>query len=244
MERDPPQPRFTSRTLREANREIVLGAVRDAGKVSRTDLARATQLTKPTVSAIIDVLIAEGIVREVGFSEPVSTRGRRSRLVEFNELSAGYLGICFGVRRTIVSVADARGTLRASCDIDAVVGQPEHSLKAAAELANELLEVSKMPLTRLRAVGVAVAGVVDSRDGKCVYARNLGWTDVPVRDELSKALGGARIMVANNTEAGALAEGRHGAAKDTTSYAWVYIGTGIAAGIVHNGQLLRGWRGF
>jgi predicted NBD/HSP70 family sugar kinase len=41
-----------------------------------------------------------------------------------------------------------------------------------------------------------------------------------------------------------LAEGRQGAAKDVGSYVWVYIGTGIAAGIVNNGQLLRGWRGF
>ena len=55
------QGKVDSRAMREVNRSIVLDIIRRGGKVSRTDLAKRSALTKPTVSAIVDDLIARGI---------------------------------------------------------------------------------------------------------------------------------------------------------------------------------------
>src|SRR6201990_2588481 len=94
------QGKVDSRAMREVNRSIVLDIIRRGGKVSRTDLAKRSTLTKPTVSAIVDDLIARGIVQEVGFGKTVATGGRRARLLEFNDASAAYLGVRFGVHTT------------------------------------------------------------------------------------------------------------------------------------------------
>src|SRR5688500_13955026 len=107
------QGKVDSRAMREVNRSIVLDIIRRGGKVSRTDLAKRSTLTKPTVSAIVDDLIARGIVQEVGFGKTVATGGRRARLLEFNDASAAYLGLRFGVHTTTVAIADARGEVRA-----------------------------------------------------------------------------------------------------------------------------------
>jgi predicted NBD/HSP70 family sugar kinase len=52
------------------------------------------------------------------------------------------------------------------------------------------------------------------------------------------------VAVVNDTHAGALAEGRCGAARGVRSFVWVYVGTGVGAGIVIDGQVFHGHTGF
>jgi glucokinase-like ROK family protein len=237
------QGKVDSRAMREVNRSIVLDIIRRGGKVSRTDLAKRSSLTKPTVSAIVDDLIARGIVQEVGFGKTVATGGRRARLLEFNDASAAYLGIRFGVHTTTLAIADARGEVRAIKETPTPMGDPHAAIRAALALLDSLLEEAGLPRGRLQSVGVTVPGMVDTRSGVVAFAPNLGWNDVPVRALLQQALD-LPVVVHNVTSSGALAEGRVGAAKGTRSYVWVYVGHGLGAGIVIDGQLFSGTKGF
>src|SRR6185295_18278028 len=139
------QGKVDSRAMREINRSIVLDIIRKGGRISRTDLARRSALTKPTVSAIVEDLLARGIVQEVGYGKAVGSGGRRARLLEFNDTSAAYLGLRFGVSTTSVGVADARGELRATREVATLPGDPERSLNAALALVDEVLEDAKLP---------------------------------------------------------------------------------------------------
>ena len=237
------QGKVDSRAMREVNRSIVLDIIRRGGKVSRTDLAKRSTLTKPTVSAIVDDLIARGIVQEVGFGKTVATGGRRARLLEFNDASAAYLGLRFGVHTTTVAIADARGEVRATRETPTIAGDPHASVRSALELLDGALEEAGLPRARLESVGVTVPGMVDTRSGTVALAPNLGWSDVPIRSLLQQALE-LPVVVHNVTNAGAIAEGRIGAAKGARSYVWVYVGHGLGAGIVIDGQIFSGTRGF
>ena len=77
-----------NRAIREVNRSIILDLVRRGGQISRTELAKRSRLTKPTVSAIVEDLIDGGVVREIGFGSSGSGGGRPARLLEFNEAAA------------------------------------------------------------------------------------------------------------------------------------------------------------
>src|SRR6478735_8722012 len=235
------QGKVDSRAMREVNRSIVLDIIRRGGKVSRTDLARRSTLTKPTVSAIVDDLIARGIVQEVGFGKTVATGGRRARLLEFNDASAAYLGLRFGVHSTALAIADARGEVRAIRETPTIVGDPHATVRSALGLLDGTLEQAGFPRSRLESVGVTVPGMVDTRTGTVAFAPNLGWTDVPIRSLLQQGLD-LPVVVHNVTNAGAIAEGRVGAAKGARSYVWVYVGHGL--GIVIDGQLFSGTKGF
>jgi len=237
------QGKVDSRAMREVNRSIVLDIIRRGGKVSRTDLAKRSTLTKPTVSAIVDDLIARGIVQEVGFGKTVATGGRRARLLEFNDASAAYLGVRFGVHTTTVAIADARGEVRAVRETPTISGDPHAAVRSALELLDGALEEAGLPRSRLASVGVTVPGMVDTRSGTVAFAPNLGWTDVPIRSLLQQAFD-LPVVVHNVTNAGAIAEGRIGAAKGARSYVWVYVGHGLGAGIVIDGQLFSGTKGF
>ena len=237
------QGKVDSRAMREVNRSIVLDIIRRGGRVSRTDLARRSTLTKPTVSAIVEDLLARGIVQEVGFGKTVASGGRRARLLEFNDASAAYLGICFGVTTTTVGLADARGEIRFRREVPTLHGDPQAMVASAAALAREVCEQAGFPATRLQAVGVTVPGMVNAETGHVAFAPNLSWTDVPIRDLVAGALG-VPVVVNNVTSAGAIAEGRVGVAKGIRSFVRAYVGSGVGAGIVLDGHVFSGTQGF
>jgi N-acetylglucosamine repressor len=229
--------------MREMNRALLLDMIRQGETVSRTDLARRSALTKPTVSAIVDMLLDEGIVREVGFGVSPSRKGRRSRLLELNDDAVAFVGMHFGVRQTTVAVADARGQIRMRTTHRSFRGQPGQAIRIVPALVTGALREAKLPRSRLQGIGVAIPGLVDQATGTCVLAPNLRWYDVPLRAELSRALR-APVIVRNITQAAAVAEGRLGSARGVRSFAWVYVGTGVGAALVADGRVLYGKNGF
>lgn len=232
-----------SRAMREVNRSIVLDMIRRGGRISRTDLARRSQLTKPTVSAIVEDLIAGGVVHEVGYGKAVASGGRRARLLQFNDASAAYLGLRVGVQLTTVAVADARGQIRATRELPTVHGDAKAMLAQALGVVDETFTAAEIPRDRLQAVGVTLPGLVDAATGVCVAGPNIGWPKVPVRDLIGEALG-VPVVVQNVANAGAIAEGQIGAAQGYRSYVWVHVGTALGAGIVLDGRPFYGRSGF
>jgi len=230
-----------NQAIREINRSIILDLVRRAGRVSRTELARRSKLTKPTVSTIIDEFIGEELCARSGWANR-SRAGPAGRLLEFNDASAAYLGIHFGVRATRIAVADARGVIRVVRGRPSLRNAPARVGKVVRSMVNEALQAAKIPRARVAAAGATVPGLVDQESGVCVLAPNLAWQTCPARglqDELRMP-----VVVNNITQASAVAEGRVGAARGVRSYVWLYVGSGVGAGIVINGRLFHGQSGF
>lgn len=91
----------------------------------------------------------------------------------------------------------------------------------------------------VRAVGLAVTGIVDERRGMAVHSENVGWRNVPVRSLVEQA---TRLPVGfgHDVRAGTLAEWRLGAGRGFEDLVFVPIGTGVSAGIVVQGRLISG----
>ncbi|HEY8983865.1 MAG TPA: ROK family protein [Streptomyces sp.] len=81
-----------------------------------------------------------------------------------------------------------------------------------------------------RAAGLAVPGIIDEAHGVAVYAANLGWRDVPLRDLLAERVS-APAALGHDVRTGGLAEGRLGAARGTSRFLFLALGTGIAGAI-------------
>jgi glucokinase len=87
-------------------------------------------------------------------------------------------------------------------------------------------------------IGVACAGQIDPERGAIVYAPNLGWRDVPLRDRLAATFG-VPVLVDNDVRAAAWGEFRYGAHRVRSLLA-VFVGTGVGSGAVLDGHLWRG----
>lgn len=93
--------------------------------------------------------------------------------------------------------------------------------------------------SRVAGIGIAAAGQIHPRTHAVVYAPNLDWRNVPLRDEIASAFG-LPTCVENDVRAAAWGEYRFGVGRGMRSLIAVFIGTGVGSGAVVDGSLLRG----
>ena len=92
---------------------------------------------------------------------------------------------------------------------------------------------------RVAGIGIAAAGQIHPKTHAVVYAPNLEWENVPLRDEIESAFG-MPVYVENDVRAAAWGEYRFGAGRGAESLIAVFVGTGVGSGAVVDGILLRG----
>ena len=228
--------------VRELNRSILLQRLRVAPPLSRADLAAATGLNKTTVSNLIDELIADGFVREIG--RDASGGGRPGVLLELNADGGWIIGGEIGVGRMTVIVANLRAGIawRREANFDKDSGQ-EVVLQRLDALLRQARQFAQRSDRRLLGVGVTVPGLVDVSSGVLVFEPNMGWRDVPLRERLAAKLQ-MPVFIDNDANAAALAERYFGAAQDVEDFAYVVANIGLGAGLVIGGQIFAGASGY
>lgn len=229
--------------MRDLNRSLVLDILREQSPISRAAIAKVAKLTKPTISAIVEDLMADGLVSEIGAGATTTAGGRPPILLEFNDRSQFLVGIHIGVRRTTVVVADARGAELGRDVSPTPKGRPAAQLARIAERVRAAIEEHGADRMLIGAVGVDVPGLTDFLTGTCILAPNLGWRDVPVGEVLGKELG-VPVFVHHTGQTAVVAERLEGAAQGFDDVALLYSGTGLGSGIITGGKLFHGARGF
>jgi glucokinase len=95
---------------------------------------------------------------------------------------------------------------------------------------------------RLLAVGLVVPGVVDTQQGIAVYAANLGWQQLPLRQIVADAVG-LPVILDHDVRAAGLAELELGAGQGFQEVLFVALGTGVAAAVITKAQVSAGATG-
>jgi predicted NBD/HSP70 family sugar kinase len=228
--------------MRELNRSLVLDVLKERSPLSRAAIAKQTALAKPTVSAIIDDLVTEDLVREIGVGSARTNGGRPPIMLEFNERSQFLVGVAVGVRQTTIVLADARGDELARAELPTSRAKPVDVFRQLANEIRKTLRTAGAPLGRLGAIGIVVPGLVDAKTAVCLLAPNIGWRDVPVRDLLARSFK-VPIFVHNTSQAVAVAESIEGDGERESPIALLYASTGIGAGLLVDGHVYHGFGG-
>lgn len=228
--------------VKQLNKAIVLNLIRRQGPISRAATAKVSGLNKATVSLLVDELIREGLVVELGPGE--SQGGRRPTLLALNGQAGVVAGLDVGVGYLGLVILDLQARVLWRRRVPVATGMgPQEVLDQAAQVLNQgLAAVPQAPLGLL-GVGVGVPGLTDHQRGLLIYAPNLGWQEVPVAEMLAERLGGATVLVDNEANAGAIGELWAGGAKGATSLVYLSVGQGLGAGIVLDGEVYRGTAG-
>jgi predicted NBD/HSP70 family sugar kinase len=235
------------RAVRRHNLGVVLRHVSEHGPRSRATIALETGLNKTTVSSLVTELIALDLLVERGLDYR-GTVGRPGQVVELSSSGVVALGLEINVDYVAVRALDLTGEERHRAlearDNRRVSGAEvlEH---VAALAAGALAAVEE---AGLRPVGATVGlpGLVDADRGVLLVAPNLGWTDVPVVEELKRRLDHPAFPVTADNEANlaALAELWEGTARGLSDVLYVSGEIGVGAGLIVRGELFRGSGGF
>ncbi|MFS0699631.1 ROK family protein [Cellulomonas sp. 179-A 4D5 NHS] len=237
--------------LRRANLAAVLDFAWDAGPFTATDAIDATGLTRTTVLGLCDDLVGLGWLRELSPERLPGDRakGRPARRYAFDRRAGHVVGVDAGQHRVTASVADLAGTVlarstrvleptgeapRARLDgarLDGVRGAVDDALDEAGAHAGSVL--------------VTVVGVPAPTDelGRPPASPDGFWARMNPGIVGALDRPGHRVVVDNDANLAAIAEGAVGAGVGTRSFVTLLSGERFGAGLMVDGVLLRGRHG-
>lgn len=225
-------------TIRDINRQIVLNYVRDRSPISRAEIARQTDLHRSTVSVIVDELVDDGTIEEIGSG--VSTGGRKPTLYKLRSGEPAAIAIDLTPRTTTIALADLAGNFlekevfSTSPDVEFMSSQILERVKKLTKCSgNEGIEI-----------GFSVPGLVDQRLGEIYHVPYFDWRNWNICSQIEAATG-SKVTVENDANATALAElwFGHEKVRKTDTFLMILVGEGIGTGIVFDGQVYRGEKG-
>lgn len=216
----------------------VLALVRSGRATTRTELGRLTGLSRTAVAARVGTLLAAGLLVEA--EEGESSGGRPPVRLRFNRDAGVVLAAAVGRSRTQLAVCDLAGDELAAAEFDQETGVgPGELMPRVAEGLGRLVGQLGRPLDTVRAVGVSIPGTVDVLNGQSLQSPVMaGWDGVPLAPFLH-ALVEVPVYVDNDVNVMALSE-RRGHLEEFNDLLLVKASTGLGAGIVSGGRLLRG----
>ncbi|GAA0226103.1 ROK family protein [Cryptosporangium japonicum] len=128
--------------------------------------------------------------------------------------------------------ADGRELVRLDRDTGASLGEAEVVSRVRA-VAKELADAGTV------GVGLSVPGIVDTAAGVARHAVNLGFRDTPLAALVAEEVG-VPVVLEQDCRAAAVAESEIGLGRDARDLMVVVLGTGVAAGLIVDGQPLAG----
>lgn len=234
-------PTVDASVMRSANKRTVLGLLYHKKTSSRVDISRTTGLNPATVSSLVDELIHEQYVEEVGTGP--SSGGRKPIIIRFNADTGYVIGVDVQITHlsTVLINANREVIFERRMDIPPAA-QPLHRDDLTDLIEREVVAAKRRcpPSPHgLMGVGVGLPGLVDHHQGRALLLPNLGIVDW----DISRALAQREtlpIFVDNDANCGAWSEYL---TSGTANLLFINSGVGLGVGTVINGQLYRGAHG-
>jgi len=222
--------------------DAVLRMIWEERRITRADIARRAELSRSTVSEIVEHLIATGLVSEAG--EGASRGGRRPIVLEFRDDACSILGIDIGASHVSVALTDLRGRVLAWHHRDFPARtDPAGTGRLVTQLCDACLDDAGVRRSRLLGIGIAVPSPVDPRDPERLSSVALPSWGGRLDLGMLRARFQVPVVVDNDANLGALAEHWWGGARQLDDFAYIKVATGIGAGHFVNGRICRGSSG-
>ncbi|MFD1637032.1 ROK family transcriptional regulator [Evansella tamaricis] len=226
--------------LRVMNKSLVLNIVREHGRISRAQIASKTNLTRASVSQIVNDLLEDNVIYEAGTEN--SALGRKGIGLEFNR-SYGYtLGVDLGGTKISLGLFDFNG------DIMEKETFPTYEVDNSNEfihlLGNSLLKFMrkhKVADEKLLAIGIASPGIIDYKNGIVVEGSpNLPeWDSLNLSKEIEKIFD-VPTFVENDVRSALIGEFWKGKCQGVKSAVLLSLGTGVGSALLIDGHIIRG----
>ena len=154
-----------------------------------------------------------------------------------------YVGVDIGGTNLKAGLVDENGVLLATQKMKvASIADDDGLAWTVASLVQELAHTVNISVSDVASVGVGVPGTVEIRSGSINYTCNLPLRNVPLRKLFHRYLS-IPLYIENDANCAALAEFLVGAGRDSKRFVTITLGTGVGAGIVHNGKIYHGANG-
>jgi len=151
------------------------------------------------------------------------------------------IGIDIGGSHIGIGLINDAGKIIKKIEKDMSIGSNNENfnnilLNNLIELITELMDKSKVEISKIKLIGIAVPGTVS--DTHIIKAENLHIKDLNIVSEINKYFN-VPVNLRNDAKCAALAEKEYGSLKKSEDAVFLTIGTGIGGAVFLNGNLLR-----
>lgn len=222
------------------NRVVVFRAIREAGTISRADLAKQTGLNPATLTHITRELLGHGLITEAGSG--AARIGRRSSLLRIDSTSGNILAVRLA-RHNIqgfITDLDLSETIIHTASSTFLSHPIESNLPILLNFIETLIANSGVQRQTILGIGISAPGPLDARQGVLVAPPNFpGWNSFPLRQIIQEKTGFTTFLDKDANSA-ALAEKWFGAGRNLDNFVFILAEDGVGGGVVVNGDLYRG----
>ena len=226
--------------LRAYNERLMITTIRQAGALSKAEIARTTGLSSQAASVIVNSLLDEGLLLK---REKVRGRvGKPFTPIALNPEGAYSIGVKIGRRSLEANLVDFGGAVVASRSTPYPAPLPARTMALATSTATELIDSLRRDLrTRIVGLGVAMPWVLYGWSDVLGLEREAisAWRELDVAAELESATG-IPVSVYNDATAACAAEMIAGTRIVRSSALYIFLGTFVGGGVVIDGRLYRG----
>ncbi len=226
--------------LRAYNERLMITTIRQAGALSKAEIARTTGLSGQAATVIVNSLLDEGLL--VKRDKVRGQVGKPFTPIALNPEGAFSLGVKIGRRSVEVLLVDFGGDIVASRSTPYPAPLPDRTMALATGSTIELIASLKRGLrARIVGLGVAMPWVLHEWSDVLGLEREAiaAWREIDVAADLEAATG-LSVSVYNDATAACAAEMIAGERIVRSSALYIYLGTFVGGGVVIDGRLYRG----
>ncbi len=230
--------------IRAINQFNILNTIRARGAVSRSEIADITGQSRASVTTITAQMIEKGLIFERN-TEITGERGRNRVLLALNPDAVFVVGVKLAAGKISCAVCDMQGETRSCIVKEESFRQKnvEFITDFMEKIICETVEKAGLSMENISGIGIGIPGVVESSTGICHWSPLYNAGEVPLRDRIQERLN-ITTYIENDANTLTLAHQWFGEGKGVDNFLVITIEEGVGMGIITNGQLFRGSRGF
>ena len=226
----------TQQSIKEGNTRLIFNTLIEYQPISRAGIKKLTKLSATTVSSLVEELISEDLVEEIGLND-TSMVGRKAVLLRLNPKGAYFLGVEITNTHLKSDLYDLSFSVVKSRETE-FEGSTDLTLKLI-----DLIERTKVVAQgRLFGVTIGVPALVDSEEQRVISSTVM--EILPDRNTykiVSELVPDALVCLKNNSSFVVYAEKENH--KNVKNLLSIDINDGVGAGLVVDGELVAGQHG-
>jgi len=222
------------------NRAVIFRTIREAGAISRSELAKVSGLNPATVTHIARELTSLGLIEEAGLTE--SKGGRPSTLLKIRS-QAGYI-IAVHLDRYFMRamITDLNLEKRIFSEIYATQTDKtsQINIENLLNIIDELIKKSKVNENELVGIGICAPGPLNVKEGVLLSPPNFpGWPSTPIRKIIEDRFH-LPTFLEQDANASATAEKLFGQMREADNFIFLLADGGLGGGLFIGGEIYHG----
>jgi predicted NBD/HSP70 family sugar kinase len=222
------------------NQRVVFQEIRTRKRVTRSELANSTGLTKPTIVNVSRQLLQAGLIVEA--ERATLGRGQPAWVLELNPDGAYSVGLNIDRDHLSLIALDLSGRIRGRVSAEISFALPDEAKSIVADAWQALATRSKIPLSRVAGFGIAMPDDLGTLAFPGKPAAYSAWAHIDVAGLFRSTYQGP-TFVENDAVAAAIGESQFGYGLDAPTFVYILISVLLGGGIVINRNYFRGENG-